>query len=578
MDRRTRILLGVFGLGVGYVFLTRVAYPLWIEPLVTLDERIVKAGQELEKLEEQQARVDHAKREYRRMAERAGALDINKVENAIRARLNELLERHHLEETNITPSRGARDTKTGIERMHLTVSATGTLEAVVAFLRDTAELPHLIRQKNVSISPASTSRQNKRTDRVAMRLPIEVLVLPQHKMLGERLVETEFQPPESKVRHSGADYTVIWRRAPFKEFEDLKPLVAEAGHDLEVEKGKPAQINVSISGGDGKYTCKWEPTEGLNVNGCRATVDTSSVRERTTYNIQVNDDSGNAQADTISVTVREPPPPPPTVPQEQTKIVDAAPPPPKRFPDYRQMQLVGMWESTDTKAQRQKVVVLNGRTNERTAHALGEEFDGGELVYVHPRGAVVRRQSEYYLYPMGAKLDQDLKADAAVNLPRLQAAVERLRQADERNRAAAQPAAAAEPAAKEGVAPPLGVPYAPPGETAAPPQAEPTAHAAGSPPEIAAPTAPDSTGPLAPPAEAAPAPTGNGTAAQEGGPPLPQETPGAAPAEPAAQSAAPGAAEQEAAQPTEEVRKKPRISRKYTPRPGAAGKNKPRGE
>jgi hypothetical protein len=88
---------------------------------------------------------------------------------------------------------------------------------------------------------------------------------------------------------------------------------------------------------------------------------------------------------------------------------------------------------------------------------LGEEFDGGTLVYLNARGGVVVRNDEYFVYPIGQTLDRSLSVDGASDHPRLQAGALRhqqaLQAAEEAHRLAEEQAqaekAAQEKAAKE---------------------------------------------------------------------------------------------------------------------------------
>lgn len=422
-----------------YLLLSRVVYPVWVAPLVGLEQRIAQAHQTLDKLEEQDARVDRAKRDYHRFVDRVGSMDVGKVENSVRARLNELIAKHRLEDSNVSPSRGTRNPKTGVESMIVSVNAVGPLESAISFLKDVAELPQLIRVGNGSISPASSSRQQKRADRVNLRIPIELLVLPQQRLLGRHFLETELTQPDGFVRHQGRDYSDIWKRTPFIEFEPLKPLVASAGRDVDVVQGQPGRFTGSAAGGDGNFTYEWDPKDGLSsINSAEVTVDTSVIVDRT-YTLTVKDGAGSTPAtDSVRLVVRTKP--------EPVVVAPAPPPPPpgpQRDPLGKQKKLAMALIRSEGESRRSEFLIHNVETNERTYVALGDQFDGGELVGVHPRGGVVRRQAEYFVYPIGTQLDQSVKADAAVNYPALQAAVEEIRQRE-------QAAKAAESAANSG--------------------------------------------------------------------------------------------------------------------------------
>jgi hypothetical protein len=106
-----------------------------------------------------------------------------------------------------------------------------------------------------------------------------------------------------------------------------------------------------------------------------------------------------------------------------------------------------------------ELMVSNNRSKGTEYFAIGDEFDGGELVFVHPRGGLVRRNGEYSIYPIGGWLDQDIQVDAAeaAEYPELLAAAERHREITGAESEA--------PEGEEAAAPTDGEPEAPAAET-----------------------------------------------------------------------------------------------------------------
>lgn len=428
MDKRTKIFAGVFGVIIAYTVVSSVVYPNWIQPLLTLTDRVAEAQKTLDKLEDQDARVEQAKREYRRLAERVGSMDVGKVKNALDARIKELINKHKLEGASVAPTRPTAD-KTGIERMVLSINAVGTLEAVVGFMQDVAELPHLIRVGNVNIYPASSSKRNEKTDRVNMRLPIEVVVLPQQKVLGEKLADKDFKQPEKIVRHQERDYSLVWKRTPFTDFVPLPTLTATAGQPQTVPVGQSVMLQGGATGGDGKYSFEWSG-DGLSAKDLASVpADTSAIGQKN-YTLVVKDGSGNSASARVTITVVEPPPPPPD------RVVEIPPPPPppvkvrNTWPDRSMRQVAMTLQTQGVPGKQGELLVVNQNTRERTYHAVGDDFDGGKLVHVDTRGGIVRWEDKFYIYPLGSKLDQDIPADSATNHPELLRAVERLKLAD----------------------------------------------------------------------------------------------------------------------------------------------------
>jgi Tfp pilus assembly protein PilO len=412
MDRRTKILAALFGAVLVYVVFSNVVYPQWIEPQLTIEDRIAERQEEFDELYEQKKQVDAAAERYRALVARVGSFDIGNVETDLRARLNELIERHRLENANVSPTRPTEDRKTGLSEMTINVTATGRFKGTVEFLRDVAELPQLVRVGNASLYPASESRSGSR-DRVNLRVPLEVMVLPEKRRIVGRIEEEELVQPETHPRHAGLDYSLIWSRKPFLE---PIPLKANAGRDVTAKEGQATRLKATASGGDGEYVSwQWEPSEGLDdPTIANPTLDTSTAFTRR-YTVTVVDAAGETASDEVSVTIREKPKPPEAERDTVVETEPPEPPGPQRWRDGKYMQLCMVLMRSSEAGEIGELMVHNKRAHETEYYAVGDEFDGGELVSVQPRGGVVRRGDKYYVYPVGGWLDQDVRAeDAAV--------------------------------------------------------------------------------------------------------------------------------------------------------------------
>ena len=445
-DRRTKLMAGGFILLVGYGFVSRVVFPEWIKPILTLDEDVAERRQELDELQERQEQFERAKDEYTRFIERIGSTDVERVEVDLRARLNTLIEKHKLKGAKVSGGRVRHDSKTGLKRVFLDVTATTSMESAVLFLKDMAELPHMVRITRPKISPASASRQKRKLDRVNLSVPIEVMVLPPQKKVIGRIDETQLVQPASYVRHQDRNYALIWERRPFIEYEPPKPLALNVKQPaLTVKVGARARLQATATGGDGDYTYKWTPSEGLTgETTANPTADTSKAGRRA-YSVTVTDGQGETDSKVVTLTVNErvtrrrkprgktgPPPPPP-------------PPPDPRWPDRKHMQLCMTLITNDGLRQVNEFMVYDSKSRMTNYYRVGDEFDGGELVFVHQRGGVVVRKDEYFVYPIGANLDQAIGVDGAIDHPQLQAAAARHREAQ-----AAEPAGEAQSVAEPG--------------------------------------------------------------------------------------------------------------------------------
>ncbi len=459
MNRRTKILAAGFAIAMVYVVAAGTVYPTWIKPLLTIDQRIAARKDDLAKLQAVAAEVEQARYEYRSYVERNGSFDVGRVESSVRDRLNGLIEKNSLQNMSVSPSRPVEDRKTGLTTTVVTVSAAGSLESAVKFLKEVAEIPEVVRVSNTALTPSGSGRKGQDKDLFNLRVPVEVLVLPQHRMVG-RIDPEGLKKPEQVVRHAGRDYSPIWEGTPFTEFVPLAPLRLDVQANVTAEVGQPVGLSARPSGGDGNYAFAWLPADGLNdASSPHPTVDSSSARSQT-YTVTLTDGAKSNPANaTVMVTIREPPPPPPPPPpqQEPTQPVITQPVVPvvQRWPDGRSLHIVMTLMRTINGKRSNEIMVSNNRTHEDTYYKRGDDFDGGRLVYVHQSGALVHRTGQFFVYPLGGSMDDHMEAAIATDYPELKAAAERAveaeraRKADEEARAQAEADALARSKAEE---------------------------------------------------------------------------------------------------------------------------------
>jgi hypothetical protein len=425
MDKRTRILGGLFGVAIAYAFVANVVYPHWIEPLVHIGDHIAEAQELHDELKGLQADLAESAGEYRHMVGRIGGFEVGKVETDVRARLNDLVDRYKLQDVNVTPSRPTEDRKTGITRMQITLNAAGKLDAAVHMLREVSEFPHVLRVGSVSLSPASSSGRSQGPQLYNVRIPLELVILPQQRIVG-KIEPEQIRQPERYVRHADANYAVIWERKPFTE---PIPLVAQAGKDISVKVGQRATLTASASGGEPPYTMQWAPSDRLDdPTSQKPGVDTSSGLNQS-YTLTVTDSEGGTATASVRVTVVEPPKP------EDKVVVDvpkppAPPPGPQRWAHRQYLQVrMTLLRSAGTQTVGE-LMLFNNQSKSTEYYTINDDFDGGKLAYVHPLGGIVHRSDEYFLLPIGHWLDRDIIAANASkdDFPELLAIIERLKQ------------------------------------------------------------------------------------------------------------------------------------------------------
>jgi len=408
MDRRTRILAGLFGLVVVYALLSSVVYPRWLKPMLEIDKLIAERQADYDRLVELEDRVDRGCAEYKGMVARVGSFDPLKVQTEVRSHITELIEKHELQDQNVVPSRPTEDRKTGLTRMQITVSAMGRLAQVIGFLKDTAEMPHLVRVGNAAIYPAGAAKKGQSRDRVNLRVPFEVLVLPQNKTVG-KLEEDELVRPEGlPARHRGRDYASLWTRKPFRE---PIPLKANAGRDESKKQNQALRLTGTATGGEPPYKCMWSPSDTIKDPAqCKTEVITATAGNRM-YTLTITDDEGVTATDTVAVTIeeirkRQPDP----VARGPMPIKPTGPKPATPWPEARRMKLAMTLLRKLGSENIGEVMIFNSKGGQSQYFAVGDDFNGGKLLFVHPRGGVGRRNKEYFIYPVGEWLSDEIRA------------------------------------------------------------------------------------------------------------------------------------------------------------------------
>ena len=416
MDRRTKILAGVLGGCVLLGFVDRVIWPRWIGPILSIDDRIAERQAKLDTLRADQEAVDNAKEEYKALVGRVGSFEPSQVQTAMLDRIGSLIEKNKLENVSVTPARPKLDNKTGLARMVVTVKAVATLPSVVNFLRDLAELPQIARIGNSAITPSSQRRRGRGKPKMTLRVPIEVLVIPQQKVVGNIDLNT-IEHPTSKIRHTERNYSKIWELKPFSQYVPPVPLKALAGP---AHRGAPTKQKLKsrggASGGEPPYSCEWEPADRLSdPNVCAPTIDISEEFEQV-FTLRVVDAAGNKASarKNVMVAKKKPPPQPPIIEERVPTIAVKRPDP--RWKDGKHMQLRMALLASSKAGDTDEVAVFNKRAKRMTYYGLGDEFDGGKLVYVHPTGAVARRNDAYFIYPIGRTATEDVPVTEADEL------------------------------------------------------------------------------------------------------------------------------------------------------------------
>lgn len=167
-----------------------------------------------------------------------------------------------------------------------------------------------------------------------------------------------------------------------------------------------------------------------------------------------------------------PPPPPPPPPKREGKPPKRTEePPPPRVPKINDPSVIVallMYPG------QHEIVTRRPGSNERKIYRIGDRIDDGELVMVHPYGAVIRLGDRAYLYPPNAALNREDQRVPLEEVPAVVQAMEALTRSSPGGDGQGEPTAPRRPGASpsaEGDGGASGEP-AGPGKSQAPPAGE----------------------------------------------------------------------------------------------------------
>jgi hypothetical protein len=264
VDKRTKTLSIAFAVLVVGMLGYKVAYPRWIEPLLSVDEIIAEKEKELAKLRDKEMAIDKARRMYPRYANRVGSMSKRQVENDARARLNALIEEHQLEKAKVSKARTREDRKTQLAQLTITVDAEGTLENAIKFMKSMQEMPDLMRVNSVRLSPSGSSRRTVRKERADLWTSMTFLVLPQQKVLGKKLVDADLEQKEELIRHAGREYAQVWNADPFNEYVKPAP-PPPPPPPRQVVKKEPEKPKEEPKRPERKKSLRWKDRKRLEI-------------------------------------------------------------------------------------------------------------------------------------------------------------------------------------------------------------------------------------------------------------------------------------------------------------------------
>lgn len=225
MNQRTKTLLGAF-VGVVLLAVGMKIYPTRIRPLFEGDSALDKARAELDDaLAERDELEQHLTDQYRSIVLRNGGVDVSQWRDELYEALNALRTSVKLG-GQIRPKPPQVNARTKVTTLKISVTATGTFEQCVDFVRGFYKLPFVARLASLKLVPTPSGHKLEH-DEVRLEAEIEAMLLPAAELWGE----PKGKRPEENDRVASADVSMLrnWRPfTPFVEREPVKPTVEVA--------------------------------------------------------------------------------------------------------------------------------------------------------------------------------------------------------------------------------------------------------------------------------------------------------------------------------------------------------------
>lgn len=395
------------------VFLGRTGVSLYRGALNGYTAKIAALKKDLKTIkEEQKLAVENSTRWRVDIGPSTLSMDPNEAMTRLREELYEQTQQAKLRDVQISLNQVKTYQKNGIRRLPATVTGTGKLTEVVAFLFNLYRQPYQVRCTGLTLvqSIRVTGKDDKRKEEAAqgllkMTAQLETLILPPCQLAPSI---------EKAVLDKGKRKEV--ERTKLAKLDDYKPLLAKKMF----QPYRPELVTISVSAqppNGGAVTLvpampKYTQGSSVKVN---VTTNPGFKFERWEGDLTGSLASAELKADankTIKAIFSGSPPGPP----------DPNPPPPPKptvveAPKDAQMVLGRVLSSP-----RGQLVVLENpraqpnapKVGEDQYKEVGEEVYGGTLVYVHPKGAVTENsQGQRRFHEIGKALKdcQDLTED-----------------------------------------------------------------------------------------------------------------------------------------------------------------------
>lgn len=407
MNRRERLLLFLVGGVLGLGLTVKLGREQVLDRLNRMDREIDAKRQTLSRMEGELQFAKIYESHWQRIAKETLATDSHAALARMIDGTHTLATRCGLQHPAIHPN-VAGQAKGGYTSLTFTVDGDGDLKQMVTFLHDLHNAPFLPRVRSLTLTPLS----GKQSDKLRLALKGETIVLPPNPRVPNVTTaptkDAMKDPIQRTAKADVKEYLAIAEKRPFEPYKEPPrppepPLAANAGSDVTVPVGNPAQLTGSGVHGKGPYKFAWSQTNGPKLAFAPTAADTATLSVTgdtigvAELELKVTDAAGKAATAKVRVNV---------VSKDQPAVV--TPTVARKFdPARSSTRVTGLLSAPDVQE-----VVLTGNDKKRRVVRVGEEFDGGTLIYVHPEGAVVvynaagMKEPEKDFYPHGKLMSE----------------------------------------------------------------------------------------------------------------------------------------------------------------------------
>ncbi|MHC4063545.1 MAG: hypothetical protein ACYSUI_03445 [Planctomycetota bacterium] len=352
-------------LGIGLV--AKVVYPKAIKPMFDVQSEIDDLEAELFDQMEERDKVNDALLEYKEYVARSGGIATGEIHNSLPDQLYAMARGAELQLDRVTPRTLAPEKKTGLQKVSMAMSGEGSLESTIGFLKQCYELPYVARFKDLKLNPIAAKKRTLSNPR------------SRNRSNGK----TEAETTEERVKLNATLEVLVLPNDP----------IARRHLDLESLE-QPAQ---KIKYAGDSYAMIWE---------------------RKPFSEYVVD----------SPVIVKGPVPPEDPPRPEEPPEGPEPPPVDTGDPNARYKTVAMAAKTiGDNCDLGELLVVNTRHKTRQYITTGQQIDGGELIYVHPYGGIVRKENGDYFYEVGSLLSEAIPVAIADDYPAIQAMSKRLR-------------------------------------------------------------------------------------------------------------------------------------------------------